>query len=111
MKKTSVQVSYDSEKLSALELYLSQAGKTLEDELRNSLDKLYTKTVPLHVRRFFALRDGDVTPEKKQTESRENKSVRRSTETGDSPMSGETGNGADFPPKKSLLETGFFPSE
>lgn len=41
MKKISVSVSYDEEKLSTLRLYLEQKGMQVEDELAKSLDTLY----------------------------------------------------------------------
>ena len=50
MKKTSVSVSYDEEKLSTLRLYLEQKGMQVEDELTKSLDTLYAKNVPAGVR-------------------------------------------------------------
>ena len=50
MKKISVSVSYDEEKLSTLRLYLEQKGMQIEDELTKSLDTLYAKNVPAGVR-------------------------------------------------------------
>ena len=62
MKKTTVTISYDEEKISALKLYLEQRGTQVEDELIKSLDTLYAKNVPAGVREFFELRSGNVTP-------------------------------------------------
>ena len=45
MKKISVSVSYDEEKLSTLRLYLEQKGMQVEDELTKSLDTLYLPTI------------------------------------------------------------------
>ena len=53
MKKISVSVSYDEEKLSTLRLYLEQKGMQVEDELTKSLDTLYAKNVPAGVREFL----------------------------------------------------------
>lgn len=50
MKKTTFNVSFDEDKASALVLYLSQKGTTVETELEKSLDTLYAKTVPAGVR-------------------------------------------------------------
>ena len=58
MKKISVSVSYDEEKLSTLRLYLEQKGMQVEDELTKSLDTLYAKNVPAGVREFLNLRSG-----------------------------------------------------
>ena len=43
MKKTTFNISFDEDKASALVLYLSQKGTTVETELEKSLDALYTK--------------------------------------------------------------------
>lgn len=59
MKKISVSVSYDEEKLSTLRLYLEQKGMQVEDELAKSLDTLYAKNVPAGVREFLNLRSGN----------------------------------------------------
>ena len=62
MKKTTFNVSFDEDKASALVLYLSQKGTTVETELEKSLDALYTKTVPAGVREFIDMRSGAVSP-------------------------------------------------
>ena len=62
MKKISVSVSYDEEKLSTLKLYLEQKGVQVEDELAKSLDTLYAKNVPTGVREFLNLRSGNAEP-------------------------------------------------
>ena len=54
MKKATITISYDEEKLNALKLYLSQKGTTVEDELNKDMDTLYTKSVPVGVRTGFA---------------------------------------------------------
>ena len=51
MKKATITISYDEEKLNALKLYLSQKGTTVEDELN-------TKSVPVGVREFIEMRNG-----------------------------------------------------
>lgn len=58
MKKITVSVSFDDEKLSALKMYLEQRGQTVEGELEKSIDTLYAKTVPAGVREFLDLRSG-----------------------------------------------------
>lgn len=62
MKKTTFNISFDEDKASALVLYLSQKGTTVETELEKSLDALYTKTVPAGVREFIDMRSGAVSP-------------------------------------------------
>ena len=44
MKKTSITISFDEEKLSALKMYLTQRGVQVESELERSLETLYTKS-------------------------------------------------------------------
>ena len=57
MKKTSITISFDEEKLSALKMYLTQRGVQVESELERSLETLYTKTVPAGVcRRLRCIR-------------------------------------------------------
>lgn len=62
MKKISVSIAYDEEKLSTLKLYLEQKGMQVEDELTKSLDILYAKNVPAGVREFLNMRSGNVEP-------------------------------------------------
>lgn len=65
MKTTTVTVSFDEEKLSALKLYLKQRGTQPEEELEKALESLYTKTVPVGVREFIEMRSGSTpTPPK-----------------------------------------------
>lgn len=61
MKKVTISISYDEEKLSALKLYLDQKQMQVEEELTKALDALYCKNVPAGVRDYFNLRSG--TPE------------------------------------------------
>lgn len=58
MKKATISISYDEEKLSALKLYLDQKQMQVEDELTRALDALYCKNVPAGVRDYFNLRSG-----------------------------------------------------
>ena len=50
MKKISVSVSYDEEKLSTLRLYLEQKGMQVEEELTKSLDRRRHPQQDLHQR-------------------------------------------------------------
>ena len=59
MKKVTISISYDDEKLNALKLYLSQKDTQVEDELAKALDTLYSKTVPSGVRDFIEMRSGE----------------------------------------------------
>ena len=59
MTNTSITISFDEEKLSALKMYLSQRGVQVESELERSLETLYTKTVPAGVREFIEMKSGN----------------------------------------------------
>ena len=61
MKKATITISFDEEKLSALKMYLAQKNLNVESELERSLDTLYTKTVPAGVRDFIEMKSGAVT--------------------------------------------------
>ncbi len=60
MKKETLTIGFEAEKLTALKLYLGQKEQTVEGELEKSLEILYTKTVPAVVREFLDLRSGTV---------------------------------------------------
>ena len=60
MKKTTFNISFDEDKASALDLYLSQKGTSAEAELEKALDTIYSKTVPAGVREFIDMRSGIV---------------------------------------------------
>lgn len=67
MKKDSITIPYDEEKLAALRLYLEQKGQSVEQEMVSAVDALYAKAVPGNVREFLDLRSG---MEPKATEKR-----------------------------------------
>lgn len=64
MKKTTISLPYDTEKLAALRIYLAQRGSNVESELEKALDALYGRVVPAGVREYFDLRsrNGSVDP-------------------------------------------------
>ncbi len=62
MKKVTISISYDEDKLSALKLYLDQKQTQVENELTKALDSLYSKNVPAGVRDFLDMRSGAVEP-------------------------------------------------
>lgn len=61
MKKVSVTISFDEEKLAALKMYLAQKNMQVESELEHALDSLYVKNVPSGVRDFIEMKSGAVT--------------------------------------------------
>ncbi len=56
MKKTSVSIMYDDEKLNAIRLYMSQRDLDFKEELEKSVDSLYAKYVPANVREFIDMK-------------------------------------------------------
>ena len=62
MKKTTIHISYDEDKLSALTMYFTQKNMSVEAELQATLNALYLRHVPASVREFVAMR-GDGSPE------------------------------------------------
>lgn len=61
MKKTTVSVAFDDEKLSAVKLYMEQKGLSFETEMEKAADVLYGKYVPAGVREFIELSAGTKT--------------------------------------------------
>lgn len=55
MKKSTITLSYDEERLNALKIYLGKKNSNIENELVQSLETLYVKTVPSVVREFIEL--------------------------------------------------------
>lgn len=62
--KKSITVSINSEKLSALEMYLGQKNLNLSDELEKYSEQLYQKYVPSNVREFIELTSAKKLPRK-----------------------------------------------
>ena len=62
MKTTTIHVTFDEEKLSALNLYLGLKNLTVEGELQAALNQLYQRHVPSQVQNFISRR-GDGSPE------------------------------------------------
>ena len=77
MKKTSVGIMYDDEKLNAIRLYMSQRDLDFKEELEKSVDSLYAKYVPANVREFIDMKSVLANPPKpkKQKPQEENTEV------------------------------------
>ena len=57
MKKATLTVTYDEEKLNAIRIHLKEKKLDLDTELNGVLDTLFTKYVPPSVRKYIELRD------------------------------------------------------
>lgn len=56
MKKVSVTVQYDEEKLSTIKIFMEKKGLNINDEIIKFIDSQYTKQVPAQVRDFFHMK-------------------------------------------------------
>lgn len=72
MKKSTVSIPFDDEKLSAVRIYMDKKGTGLDEELAAQLDRLYEKFVPANVRSFISERYNDEIPSIKKREDKNN---------------------------------------
>ena len=98
MKKVTITISWEEDKLSALRLYLAEKDVQVEDALFKALESLYAKAVPQPVQHFLELRNGtaestaplktkpEVKPKAKQT--MEETEVSPNGKQGDYPLAG-----------------------
>lgn len=59
MKKATVQISYDAEKLGAIHQYMAKKDTEFQNELEDFMQKLYEKHVPAPVRDYIESREPD----------------------------------------------------
>ena len=64
MKQTTIQISFEEEKLKALQRYLSKKDLHLEEQMLLALRQLYEKHVPAAVREYLDDKDGCGTDQK-----------------------------------------------
>ncbi len=57
MKKSTISIGFDSEKLGAIKQYMGRKEAELEKELEDSVQKLYEKFVPIAVREYIEARE------------------------------------------------------
>ena len=84
MKKTNLQVSFDADKLNALQFYMTKKEVNVEDELQAYLDKLYEKTVPAQVREYVESQSESEAP--KQEIKSEDSAVRQELKKDDNDL-------------------------
>lgn len=77
MKKTSVSIMYEDEKLNAVKMYMEQRDLDFKEELEKSVDSLYAKYVPANVSEFIDMKSVLAKPPKpkKQKPQEENTEV------------------------------------
>ncbi len=59
MRKTTLTISVDEEKVKALRIYLERKDSKLEDEIVEIFETLYTKIVPAGVREYIGMVNGE----------------------------------------------------
>lgn len=62
MKKITISISFEDEKLNALKRYMRKKNADIETELTTQLEKLYTKYVPAGVQEYINEREADDIP-------------------------------------------------
>ena len=63
MKKATVTVTFEQEKLKAIQFYLSKSGASLEAELDDFMAKLYKRYVPSQTREYIeSMEEPEVRP-------------------------------------------------
>ena len=75
MKKTSVSIMYEDEKLNAVKMYMEQRDLDFKEELEKSVDTLYAKYVPANVREFIDMKSVLTKPSKPKKQKEENTEV------------------------------------
>ena len=75
MKKTSVSIMYEDEKLNAVKMYMEQRDLDFKEELEKSLDSLYAKYVPSNVTEFIDMKSVLTKPSKPKKQKEENTEV------------------------------------
>ena len=75
MKKTSVSIMYEDEKLNAVKMYMEQRDLDFKEELEKSVDSLYAKYVPANVREFIDMKSVLTKPSKPKKQREENTEV------------------------------------
>ena len=75
MRKTSVSIMYDDEKLNAVKMYMEQRDLDFKAELEKSVDSLYAKYVPANVRVFIDMKSVLTKPSKPKKQKEENTEV------------------------------------
>lgn len=75
MKKTSVSIMYEDEKLNAVKMYMEQRDLDFKEELEKSVDSLYAKYVPANVGEFIDMKSVLTKPSKPKKQKEENTEV------------------------------------
>lgn len=55
MRKATITVTFDADKLAAVKMYMEQKGLSFQDEMSKAAEALYGKYVPVNVREFIEM--------------------------------------------------------
>lgn len=61
MKKTTISISFEDEKLAATRRYMSKKNIDLDKELAEQVERLYEKYVPANIQEYIAEREDEET--------------------------------------------------
>ena len=82
MKKATIQISYDAEKLGAIKQYMEKKDAELQSELDEVMQKLYEKHVPAPVREYIESRDSEEAAQPKRPSRPTTSATQRNSGTG-----------------------------
>ncbi len=78
MKKDTITISLEAEKLRAIKKYMEKKDASLQDEMADQLQKLYEKYVPANVREYIDEREEE---ENKATKPKKTANTSQAVET------------------------------
>jgi hypothetical protein len=71
MRETELKIMFPTEKLDALRFFMGKKELTVEQELKDYLDKTYEKVVPAHVREYVESRLDQASPQEEMPGQRD----------------------------------------
>lgn len=75
MKNSSITITYDSEKLTAIKKYMAMRQLDFENEIEKSVDAMYKKYIPANVREYIEMRLDDEPSEKPKSKPRSKNAI------------------------------------
>ena len=67
-----VTIQYDDTKLNSIKYYLEKKNADVQEELTKALDSLYNRVVPMQVREFIAVQNGEEPAPQSKAKGRKN---------------------------------------
>ena len=75
MKNSSITITYDSEKLTAIKKYMAMRQLDFENEIEKSVDAMYKKYIPANVREYIEMRLDDEPSEKPKSKPKSKNAI------------------------------------